>query len=577
MKNLIACACLLLSATLVHAQSASTTWSEEFKMHKGSTDLSVIYADKTGVFVKEGHLALKSYFVIGASARESATLIKLDKSFSEEYRSDFNKELKGKEFEDFFFIQNKAYILATHYSKKELQMEVFAAEINKADGNLAGEWQTITTLQVEEKNDQLNVHFGYNSDSTRMIMVSSDMSKAKSTFAIESFDNKMKRIGKPTRITNAYEPKTFQLEDVIYTVSGNIVLVGRVYDFAEGKKKKTKFLEFQHYNIQLYNNTGGLVKEINTDISGKWLISSKVVQIPGKDLVVAAFYSNDKKAKEINGMLVQRIDPATGNVITTSQKELVMNMIDNISDDDAGNDEESKQERKEREKLDKLREEEDGFSKYLRFRNFIYTEDNGIVMLAEKYHHYTYTTTSMSSGGMNGSFTRTTSTTYDVYECGDMMMGKMDASGQLNWLHVLPKNQREVSSSSRSYSGIGFSMGTDYFGSYNMPFYAGLGSISLTGKNMLAILFNDHEKNNNVLQLGQKIHRLDRFGKSDCVAVYLDAATGKYTRKTLFSNRDQPAAMPRLGIAVGKDYYLIGKEDRVLAKTKIVVGKIVFK
>jgi len=576
MKSFIVCACLLLSAPFLHAQTASATWSEEFKMHKGSTELSVVYADKTGVFVKEGHLALKSYFVIGATARESATLIKLDKSFTEEYRNDFNKELKGKEFEDFFFIQNKAYILATHYSKKELQMEVFAAEINKTDGNLAGDWQTITTLAVEEKNDGLDVHFDYNSDSTQMILVSTNTGKAKCMFAIEAFDSRMKRSGKTIRITNAFEPKTFQLEDVIYTVSGNTVMVGRVYDFAEGKKKKSKFLEFQHYNIQLYNNTGGLIKEINTDISDKWLISSKVVQIPGKDLVVAAFYSNDKKAKEINGMLVQRIDPATGNVISTSQKELVTNMISDVSDDDS-NDDESKQDRKEREKLDKLKDDEDGFSKYLRFRNFIYTDDNGIVILAEKYHHYMYTTTSFSSGGMNGSFSRTTTTTYDVYECGDMLMSKMDASGQLSWLHVLPKNQREVSSSSSSYAGTGFSMGTSYFGSYNMPFYAGLGSLPLAGKNMLAILFNDSEKNGNVLQLGQKIQRVDRFGKSECVVVYLDAATGKYTRKTLFSNRDQPTAMPRLGIAVGKDYYLVGKEDRALAKTKIAVGKIVFK
>jgi hypothetical protein len=86
-----------------HAQKAAVTWGEEFKMGRGSTDLEVIYADNTGVFVKESHMALKSYFVIGATMRESATLIKLNKGLTEEYRQDFNKELKGKEYEKFFF------------------------------------------------------------------------------------------------------------------------------------------------------------------------------------------------------------------------------------------------------------------------------------------------------------------------------------------------------------------------------------------------------------------------------------------------------------------------------------------
>ncbi len=579
LKPIIAFACLMQCATILHAQSANTTWSDEFKMRKGSTDLSVAYADETGLFVKEGHLALKSYFVIGATTRESATLIKLDKSFKEEYRNDFNKELKGKNFEDFFFIGKKSYLLASDYNKKDKALELYACEIDKRSGELTGDWKSLSTITKDEKSDQLYVNFAYNSDSSKMILVSTNKGKDKSSFEIDEFDDKMNKIGKTTQISNAYEPKTFQLEDVIYTVGGNIVMVGRVYDFAEGKKKKSKFLEFQNYNIQLYNNAGKLIKEINTDVDGKWLISSKVVQIPNKELVVAAFYSNGKKAKEINGMMVQRVDVATGNIISTSQKELNTSMISAVTDDEDSNDEESRQERKEREKLDKIKDDEDGFSKYMRFRNFIYTEDNGIVMLAEKYHHYTYTTTTTRSSGMNSSMMRTSVQTYDVYECGDMMMSKIDAGGNINWLHVLPKNQREViqtGSNSSSGTGLSFSMGSSYFSSFNFPFYAGLGSLSLPGKNMLAVLFNDNPKNETVLQLGQKVKRADKFGRTGCTVVYLDAITGKYTRKMLFSNKDQPTAMPRFGVALGNDYYIVGKDDKILGKSKIAVGKIGF-
>jgi hypothetical protein len=56
--------------------------------------------------------------------------------------------------------------------------------------------------------------------------------------------------------------------------------------------------------------------------------------------------------------------------------------------------------------------------------------------------------------------------------------------------------------------------------------------------------------------------------------VELDAVTGKYTRKVLFSNNDVPTAMPRLGSNLGKDFYIVGREDRLFGRTKVAVAKI---
>ncbi len=585
MKKFLATALLVFVCSHLYAQNASATWGDEFKMRKGSTDLSVIYADKTGVFVREGHLALKSYFVIGASTRESATLIKLDKGFSEEYKSDFNKELKGKQFEDFFFIQNKLYLLASDYKKSNKTLTLHAAEINKGDGQLSGDWKVLTSWQKDEKRDDLQFTTSYNSDSSKMIVVSTNEGRDKNTYDVKQFDSKMNASGSPITISNEFDPKTFQLEDVIYTVNGNIVMVGRLYDYETGKKKKSKNLQFKNYTVRIYNNTGSMLKEINTDIDAKWLVSTKVAQIPNKDIILAAFFSDTKRGREINGMLVQRIDPLTGEVLSTAKKELNTSMISAIDDAGDDDDDESRKERKERERLEKIQEDEDGLSKYMRFRNFVYTEDKGLVILAEKYHHYRYTTTSPGAGGMGmggmGGLGSTRTITYDVHECGDIMMSKMDASGKLSWLHVLPKNQREViqiGSSNSFGSGLSFNMGTSYFSNaFNFPFYAGLGSIAIPGKNTVSILFNDNRKNSDVMQLGQKIKPTTRFGKSEMFAIQLDAATGKYKRVSLFSNEDQPTAMPRLGVPIGKDFYLIGKEDKLLGKTKIAVGKVTFK
>lgn len=577
MKKTVITAIGILFSVLSFAQNANITWGDEFKLKKGSTDLEVMFVDNSGIYVKESHFALKSYFVIGATVRESATLTKLDKNLTEVYSNDFNKELKGKEYERFFFLKSKLFLLATDYNKKEKTLTLFAAEIDKNSGELAGDFTEVTRWQKDDKKEDISFKATYNADSTKMVLVSTIEGREKNNYEVRQFDEKLKMTGKPIFITNEFDQNTFVLEDVIYTTVGNVMLVGREYEYQEGKKKKAKYLDFSHYNIRIYDAAGKIVKQISTEINAKWLVSTKVMQLPKKELVLAAFYSDEKRGREINGMLVQRIDPATGNIISTGHKDINTSMISTLEEDNGDDDDdESRKERKEREKLEKIQNEEDGFSKYMRFRNFIYTEDNGLVILAEKYNSYSYTTSTYQGGsGVGGG--RWTTTTYQVYECGDIMMSKMDAAGTISWLNILPKQQREViQTGSGSGPASGISLSFNFFrGGFNWPFYAGLGV--LPGTNSINIIFNDHSKNQNVLQLGQKVKRISYFRKSECFAINLNTTTGKYTRSNLFSNRDVPTAMPRLGSVLGKDLYMIGKEDRILGKTKIAVARLSIK
>jgi len=568
---LLALLCLCIGC---FSQKPKINWGDEFKLRKGSTDLDVIYADNTGVYLQESHLALKSYFVIGATMRTSGTIIKLDKNLQELYRNDFNKELKGKEFEEFFMLQNKLLLISTDYSKKDRTLTLYAAEVDKTSGELAGDWQELASFQKEEKKDGIDFKITPNADSTKMILVSTVSGKEKNTYQVQEFDKNLKVIGKPAIVTNEFDPKTFQLEDVLYTINKKIILVGRIYEYEEGRKKKDKFLDFANYNIRIYDNNGHQESEVNTNINGKWLTSSKLVQEKDKDLVLAAFYNNEKKGKTVDGMLVQRIDPITGKVLSTSEKEinnsLLSAAVEDASTDDADHDDESKAERKEREKLDKIKDEGEGFSRYMRFRNIFYTADRGVIVLAEKYHHYTYTTQSYTPGtnGMSGSFR---STTYYVYECGDVLMCKIDATGNINWLQVLPKAQREVTTYGSTSGGLWLTQG--FFDSGNRPFYAGFGAMQVN--NSINIIFNDNTKNGGVTKPGQKVKTTSRFGKSDCYVVSINDSTGKYTRSEFFSNKDVPTSMPRIGSVIGDNMYIVGKDDHMLGKTKIAVAKII--
>ncbi len=570
MKNSLLLVAVLISLSCI-AQKPRITWGDEFKLYRGSTDLEVIHADKTGVYLQEGHLALKSYFVIGATLRTSATLIKLDKNLGEIYRNDFNKELKGKEFVQFFNVREKLYVFASDYAKREKTLSIYGAEINRSSGQLSGDWTFITSFQKDEKKDDINFRFSHNADSTRMVVVSSIEGRDKNEYKIQEFDQSLKATTKPVIISNEFDPKTFQLEDVLYTVNKRIVLVGRVYEFREGKKKKAKFLDFSNYNIRMYDERGKKVNEVNTNINGRWLASTKLVQEKNKDIVLAAFYNNEKRGKSIDGMLVQRLHPETGEVISTSEKQinhsLLSTQAEQTDDEDSG---ESKQERKERERLDKIKDEGEAFSKYMRFRNIFYTADNGLVVLAEKYHHYIYTTESYT-GGTNGRAGTWTTTYYSVYECGDLLMCKINESGDISWLQVQPKLQREVIKT-RTNRHFGFS---GYFDAGNRPFYAGFGALQ-TG-DAIQVLFNDNPKNAVVTQPGQKVKDTRRFNKSDCFILTVNLSTGKTERKMFFSNSSTPTAMPRLGSVIGDGMYIVGKEDRLLGRSKIAVAKISMK
>jgi hypothetical protein len=282
-----------------------------------------------------------------------------------------------------------------------------------------------------------------------------------------------------------------------------------------------------------------------------------------KEYILAAFYSNDKKKRQINGLLVQRIDPATGNILVSTQKDLNASLITQVEDDD---DNSSK---KSREKGD----DDEGLTANLKFRDFFVAPDNGLVILAESYTRRVVESSSYMNTGQGGG--HWSSNRYVVYECGNIYMSRIGVSGNVDWIHVLPKSQMEtIQTGSSMYSMFAFQSPVEgYFEAHsNWPFYAGFSC--LDGKSMINIFFNDHERNADILQEGKKIKRISDFGRSQCYAVSLDPVSGNYTRKSLFSNRDIPTSMPRLGVVLNNTMYMMGKEERVFAKTKIVVGRL---
>jgi hypothetical protein len=548
----------LLVGTLPSTAQEKVFWGDEFKMHRGSTDLTILRADPSGIYLEETH-EIRKIGLFGSSTRKSSILVKLTQTMTEQYSNDFDKELKGKEFDRLFFISDKLYLFATDNSKKDNSLYLYAVEVDKGTGNLKGDWQQVSAWEKLDKSGKIDYTIDYNGDSSNIVITGSYTGKDQNRYEIRMMDANLHPVGKPMTISNEFDPSTFQVQDFVYTRSGNAVLVGRIYEYEEGKKKKEKNLLFKNYNIRLYGPDGKMISELVTDIDNKFLVTGKVLQVKNA-LILAAFYSNERKKKKIDGLLVERLDPATGRALFTKKMDLTTSLISEVEDEDGAR------------QTKKDDDEEEGLAANLVFRNFYMTPDHGLIILAEQYTRKEYISSSYVSTGMgNGKYDNSS---HVLYNCGDIYMAKVSGTGNIDWLHVLPKNQYEdiqVSASSWSSTpGI-------LFGSYfepvdNRPFYGGFTSIA--GAGTVHLFFNDSQSNGDVLQPGKRVKRVQDFGRSTCYMVDLDMITGKYTRKPLYSNKDIPTSMPRLGVPLNNSIYLTGKEDRAFAKSKIVVGKI---
>lgn len=558
-------------------EKSAIIWGENFRLHKGTTDLKTILTDPTGAYLQESHV-VQTYGGFGAFGG-AATLIKVNTDLTEVYRHSFNKELRGKKFIQFFSCGDNLFIFSSDYNKDEKQLGVFGAKVDKSSGKLLGDWKQLTSLPQDSKKDLVNFKFAYNSDSTKVVVVSSVEGNKQDEYKVQEFDSNLKATSKAITISNEFEPKKNQLEDLIYTFNRKVILVARIYEYKEGKKKQEESLEFNHYTIRVYNDKGKQESELSTNINGKWLSSTKVLQERNENLVLAAFYSNEKMGS-VNGLIVQKFDITTGKLISAYDKRINSSIISTVPDNSAEGDDkdETKEDKVARQDMASVKKGGEGLSKYMQFRNVFYTSDSGLIILAEAYRHYLHTSRSYTAGVNNSPGTWRTDT-YAVFESGDLMICKIDAKGDVSWLQVIPKNQYETYrlGSERNQISSSFTAVVDpnsFFYALNMPFYSGFGAMKLG--NAIRIILNDNPKNGAVTQANQQAKTADRLRKSDCFMLNVDEATGKCSRKKLFSNAEGPTAMPRLGSVIGSNMYLVGRTDRLMGKTKMAVAKISF-
>jgi hypothetical protein len=576
MKKYVFAALIVFTSIVVSAQNYRITWGEEIKLKKGTADLDIVAADNTGLFFTETRKRMTGYFVIGATYGNAIKLMKLDKNFGEVFDKEYKKELKGLEYHSFQPLENDLYMFASDYEKKTRQFKILGAKVDKSSGDIPGDFLELGSYELESKRDDYEMKVTPVQNGKAFLMISNISGKDRFSLGISILDKSLKK--KESTILNlSFNPDNYQLQDVQYTKTNKIVLLGKEYEEAQYGKKKRKRLVFKQYVMGIYNMKGEKENEVVINSDDRYVISGKLIETPAGEMLLAGFYSNAAKKDDLNGFFINKVDTEKGAMTLSSFKEINSGMLGKFFEDEGDDDDETKENKKLAKKAKDDDDEEEFPNKFIIKSVDINPADNSIVITSEvsKYSYYFYTNSNYNS--TTRTWNRTT-THVHRFTNQDILVINADKDGNIKWLNALPKSQVEEIRTSNNTTGNGIFFGGNDQGSYfaaagGMPFYSSY--TSLIHNNKLVIIMNDHNSNNVNPEYGNKVKTVYNFRKRSTVyGISIDLATGAMTRKIIGSNNEETILMPRHAFVVKNELFVPSWRQKILAKTELKFAKI---
>ena len=350
---------------------------------------------------------------------------------------------KNYSIEDVLEIDEKYYFFYSSWNGDDDKEQLFSVEIDfdkgefatehkllfQVDGKIAG---TMTrgsgfmggfSMSVEDKFD---IFRSYDKKSIliqyrKKPEVKRD-TKSFDIIGLAAFDSQLKEISN-REIKMPYTERRMNNLDYQLDNDGNLYLLTKVFHDDSNDDKKKKKDTIANYHLELFqipsdSDKINISKFENKDkfVSKLWMFDSS------KDfLVCGGFYSNGKgDFDDSDGVLAFKIDK-TGKVYDEVYHDIPVEILNQY---------ESAKTKKKNEKKEK-KGEEAKFSDLI-LRNLIVNEDGSLVLIGEQYFIKEHTTYSANGG----------SRTYYTFHYNDMLVAKIGANGELNWMNKIPKTQK---------------------------------------------------------------------------------------------------------------------------------------
>jgi hypothetical protein len=295
----------------------------------------------------------------------------------------------------------------------------------QVDGKIAGSPSALMfigfapgiSLGVQDKFD-----FLISADKQKMLidyrkkpLVKSDK-KSYDIIGVNAFDSNLNLVWN-NELTMPYTERRMDLLDYSIDKESNAYILAKVYhDDSNDDKKRRKDTQ-ANYHVELFRIKAGSNKiEIaKVELKDKFINRLWLYENPVKDyMVCAGFYNKGKDSDNVDGIMVFKVKK-DGSIYDTTSIPIPLEILN----------EHVKNRTK---KKNAKAEEEDGGAE---FQNLVLdklqiNEDGSLILLGEQYFsqiHYTQ------------------KSSYVSYHYYDILVTKIDASGQLAWMKKLPKRQ----------------------------------------------------------------------------------------------------------------------------------------
>lgn len=318
-------------------------------------------------------------------------------------------------------IKSKVYLFTRSFSKKKKELALNVYQVNFKASHLGGKRKLLVNTGIQSKIvDRFHFYFSY--DSTSILIESRLPVKYKSDkknydkIMLAVFDSDLSEQWSKN-ITMPYTEAKMNNKDYCVNSDGQVFILAEVFKtdvsklYVKGKK---------NFNLEVLGYDGENKIKYQVKDNAISINEARFKEGPEGELYLAGYYSKSTKRKNrdnSDGVFYIRLEEDGFSTVKSYEFPI------NIMNDYISAHRQSKNKKKKRKgKLS---------FQSLVLRNMIIGKDGSVFLIGEQYFVVT-TTTSSSNGVMTTSYT---------FHYNDILVTKIDANGNLEWMQKIPKRQ----------------------------------------------------------------------------------------------------------------------------------------
>ncbi len=508
MKFLIlALAGFLSTASFAQSKKFTFKLGSEYELPRKSEDLSFFGNNKDGIVnlsLKKDELIIVKFDSksLEQSAEKMIELPEVTKNFNSEIVTEFKNG-------NYYWIHSDwdkgSETETLYYDKLDVNGTKLTANNTKMfeTTRLAGDLSSTGFYQMKVDN---KYQFNYDAEGKKLLVnyrlwpEEKNDKKNYDKIGLQVFDENMNKLW-GGEFTMPYTEQIMDNSDFSVDGNGNAYMLAKVYD-SDKRREKDKETGKPGYHYEIMKFMKGNKKIITAIISldDYFIHETSLIENLQHEMIIACTYSKKAKSNGTDGVFLAALDQ-DNKIVKYKNGYYEFPLADLQKFESA---------RTKR----KMEKKDDYEAPNLVVRNIMIESDGSVMMVLEEY--FKVVTRTMDSRGQ----TRTYTTFY--YE--DIIAGKINASGQFEWLRKIPKKQK---GSTTSYT---------FQVNYNLPGTMGFKLISdATG---YYFLYLDNKKNMDITEDEVPKYHVDGAG-GQVVVSKLDNA-GVITNKVLlFDTREE--------------------------------------